>query len=517
MLVEKQTALVAAEDELGAIQKDWQPEQMEMLNNSIRNREKYESLVDYMTAEEACWKEAAVEWKADDARLKEVVGLKAGIAMVSWHLYDEFARELREVRDERDAKQAELLAVSTFCQQFDDMQRQIKGVDVELEWCALYEQWQTEHDRLSQQAFTAACSLWTAWNDSRERVEAELGDVVTRLAELNDFINAFKTWEVVMARIEEQQEMLEKWETWRETMDVLEIEGQKAYLRQGWAVSASSYDDIESKMTMINSVDGWQKRVWSHELNTVDARLAALRERANSLTGEIGELTSLAASMVASSQKDSDYKCVLVGLQETVMRLERFQTVFVGNKTSDGFKSDIYKRNVIPLIENAVNGFLRELDDIQLKITFTNGKFIYNVQDRGCCPAFDHASGYQKFLIGLAMRSTLSSIGAVGQSVKHLFIDEGFVSCDMINLLKVRDILIEVMRIGGYRSVILMSHQEAIREVAQSRIDIERDGGKFSRIRHGRTYPKFKRGTEQLVDHPECKPLKRRGRPPKAK
>ena len=197
--------------------------------------------------------------------------------------------------------------------------------------------------------------------------------------------------------------------------------------------------------------------------------------------------------------------------------MERFQVVFVGNKTTDGFKANIYHHNVIPLIETAVNDFLSELDDIRLKIRFVNGEFIYSVQDRGCCPSFDHASGYQKFLIGLAMRSTLSRIGAVGQSVKHLFIDEGFVSCDTTNLLKVREILVEVMRIGGYRSVILMSHQDAIREVAQSRIDIERDGGKFSYIRHGRTYPKFKRGTEPLPDHPECKPLKRRGRPPKAK
>ena len=379
------------------------------------------------------------------------------------------------------------------------------------------ERWQEEHDQLAKEAFADACNLWTAWNQWHERVKESLAKVVERQLALDEFTKAIGHWSTLMARVEEQQDVLDAWEAWRETADLLELECQKAELRASWASISTTFDDIESKMTLITSVDGWQKRVWGDSLKKIEERLVLLRDRAAVLNGEIGELSSQSASLEASSQKDSDYQQALVGLQETVGRLERFQVVFVGNKTTDGFKANIYHHNVIPLIETAVNDFLSELDDIRLKIRFVNGKFIYSVQDRGCCPSFDHASGYQKFLIGLAMRSTLSRIGAVGQSVKHLFIDEGFVSCDTTNLLKVREILVEVMRIGGYRSVILMSHQDAIREVAQSRIDIERDGGKFSYIRHGRTYPKFKRGTEPLPDHPECKPLKRRGRPPKAK
>jgi ABC-type polysaccharide/polyol phosphate transport system ATPase subunit len=96
-------------------------------------------------------------------------------------------------------------------------------------------------------------------------------------------------------------------------------------------------------------------------------------------------------------------------------------------------------------------------------------------------------------MIGLAMRTALSRIGAAGQSIKHLIIDEGFGCCDSNNIQRAQQIVRELMMRGQYKSIILMSHLDAIRDVSQSSINIKRDSGKFSYIQFGNPPKKYKK------------------------
>jgi len=174
--------------------------------------------------------------------------------------------------------------------------------------------------------------------------------------------------------------------------------------------------------------------------------------------------------------------------------------VFVGDKTvgsstgadtggaevTGGFKAYIYKHDVIPLIEKEVNAFLSTVDSFRLSIDFIKGGFNYSLHDRGSKPTLDNCSGYQKFVVGLAMRIALSRIGAVGQNIKHLFIDEGFVACDIDNIQKVSDILSSMMESNNYKSIMLMSHLDSIRDIAETRVNIGRsEDGETSFIRFG--------------------------------
>ena len=84
------------------------------------------------------------------------------------------------------------------------------------------------------------------------------------------------------------------------------------------------------------------------------------------------------------------------------------------------------------------------------------------------------------------MRLALSRIQAAGHNVKHLFLDEGFVACDASNLQKTAGmlgeilgeilgkILGEILEYGGYRSMILMSHLDTVRDAAHVRIGLRR-------------------------------------------
>lgn len=96
----------------------------------------------------------------------------------------------------------------------------------------------------------------------------------------------------------------------------------------------------------------------------------------------------------------------------------------------------------------------------------------------------------------------------MGQNVRHLFIDEGFTACDVMNIEKVPLLLKSIMTFGAYRSIILMSHLEQVRDAASVRVQIERQGV-FSKIQYGDVYP-------VLVTETQVENAKKRGRPRKA-
>jgi ABC-type Mn2+/Zn2+ transport system ATPase subunit len=88
----------------------------------------------------------------------------------------------------------------------------------------------------------------------------------------------------------------------------------------------------------------------------------------------------------------------------------------------------------------------------------------------------------------------LTRIGAIGQQLKHLLIDEGFTACDSSNIEKVPMFLKSILDYGKYHSILLMSHLESVRECTHTMIHIQREDP-FSYIRFGEDYPSF---TEKL-------------------
>jgi hypothetical protein len=68
----------------------------------------------------------------------------------------------------------------------------------------------------------------------------------------------------------------------------------------------------------------------------------------------------------------------------------------------------------------------------------------------------------------------------------------------------------KMMEYGGYVSIVLMSHLEAIRDAADLSIDITRDG-LFSAVQWGKIYPKLTKITEGVNE------VKKKGRPSKSK
>ena len=84
------------------------------------------------------------------------------------------------------------------------------------------------------------------------------------------------------------------------------------------------------------------------------------------------------------------------------------------------------------------------------------------------------ASGFQKSMIGFAIRISLCQIGATSIKPSQLFIDEGFTACDHDNRSRVGDLLQNLLSHFKYRQLIIVTHLEDINAYAHHHIYITR-------------------------------------------
>jgi len=191
-------------------------------------------------------------------------------------------------------------------------------------------------------------------------------------------------------------------------------------------------------------------------------------------------------------------------------KIKKLDELLMGDKTNgDGYKEWIYKHQVIPLLNNDMNIFLQMFEDFTFEMSYDKNNFIYMLNDRGNKPTLDKSSGYQNFIIGLALRIILTRIGAVGQQLKHLFIDEGFTACDSVNIEKVPILLESILKYGDYHSILIMSHLDSVKDCISNTINIVRKDP-FSFIEHGEKYTEidiYDSNTGNII------PKKQRGRP----
>ena len=485
------------------------------IERQITTRDYYEQNIALMESAISDWTSSEQAWAIEDKRLEELAEITKKISYREWHAYDMWSSMVASVRTKRDEKRAS----ATLIRKFLTEAVIITNKDIattELEACTIYEEWETKYSLLMEAVTTAAYTLWTTWYNLR----ANINERQTVLCQQVQDIEELEQLTLELNTLSKQEDTLTKWENWRSTLDALEHASAVADWKKLWQAYIQEHETNKKMLDAItryddasDTVNTLQNIIWKIDYNEAHDELEGLKIELESIQHQITTLEcrlTECETHAATGRSLSATKAEFLDIHE---RLKVFIETFIGNKFKDGFKTTLYKTKVIPLITGEVNKFLEPIDDIRLKIVVKNMKLVYFAEDRGNMPPFDNCSGYQKFIIGLGMRCALAKIGAVGQSLKHIFMDESFVACDSSNILKVGDILNELIRVGSYKSIMLMSHLDAIREVAYKQINIQRDGGKFSTVQYGKPYPKIKRGARKVGD--VIIPPKARGRPKK--
>lgn len=320
---------------------------------------------------------------------------------------------------------------------------------------------------------------WMIYN----RKEEEHNDLIKNYqlakfyAEKDEWDNNETARELYSVWCKEEQVVLEKLKKYNNSMKKRELD--KLYAEYA---KCKELEDIRK------DYEKFRDMFYSKKLHDADRDLDSYNKEYSKL---VVEKAKLEASIDAYNKHMNAYANIirLEKIYESrLIKIKELDLFFIGDKVnSDGYKEWIYKTQVIPLINSEMNAFLGMFENFKFDMSYTKKNFIYMIEDRGNKPTLDKASGYQNFIICLAFRIILARIGAVGQQLKHLFIDEGFTACDSVNIEKVPKLLKSILTYGEYSSLLLMSHLDSVRECTSIHINIER-ADPFSYIRFPKTF-----------------------------
>lgn len=208
-----------------------------------------------------------------------------------------------------------------------------------------------------------------------------------------------------------------------------------------------------------------------------EASQADVTARMSAARCELAKLVYIREVLVKKRAELADVSRYVEELGSRHGRLARLRAAF------SGIRSHIYTHEILPTIEEHMNRFLSTAVDFRVGVSLAESEkseLRFRLLDRGCSPPLERASGFQKFMVNMAMRATLTRIGAVGDNVAHLFLDEGFVACDAENLARCSKVLRDLAAFGGYESIVLMTHLETVEDAADLRVDILRPAGERS-------------------------------------
>jgi DNA repair exonuclease SbcCD ATPase subunit/DNA repair exonuclease SbcCD nuclease subunit len=362
-----------------------------------------------------------------------------------------------------------------------------------------YEEWFEEFSHVKEQYEGYQWNLYDKWKDNYSKT-------LENKQEWDIFFKTYNDWEDKIKQINDENEQLELLSVWEEEEKIVidklnkyKLSIEKTNTQNIYNTIKKQYDDIKI------DVDKWhtfKKIKDEYELYSSYYAIHKIKEFEPNIQSSKCKMDKEYNVLIKTKQefekqkeyKDTyeKYKDIESILIERYTIIKNLETHFIGDKnTSDGYKEWIYKNKVIPLLNQEMNYFLGSFEEFRFKMIYEKCRFIYLLQDRGNEPTLDKASGYQNFIISLAFRLALTRIGAIGQRLKHLFIDEGFTACDANNIEKIPVLMKNVKDYGRYSSIILMSHLDTVRECSQLTININRNDP-FSYIRYGDKYPVIK-------------------------
>jgi len=336
--------------------------------------------------------------------------------------------------------------------------------------------------------------LWKEWKKEFKSLQTSLTYLTNDIKNIDEFLASYTLISDISSELDKEIELRNKFEIWNKSF-ILNTK-YKTYFEIANKINELQYEiknlDGSQKINteLVNKVKEYVKiedecklleRLILYEtaqktldnINIDEIQLNNLREKIILLQKEKSDTEKYNDKI----QRYTEYYDILVHTRSYINIIEE---LFIGSNSKEtsgdntGYKEWVYKTHVLPLIQSHINSFLGLIDNINLEIIYTNKTFHYVVHDRNNTPNLSMTSGYQRFIIGLALRIAFAKIGAVGQNIKHLFIDEGFVACDIYNLDKVNMILKAIHTYGGYDSIMLMSHLDSIRSAADICIDITR-------------------------------------------
>jgi DNA repair exonuclease SbcCD ATPase subunit len=208
----------------------------------------------------------------------------------------------------------------------------------------------------------------------------------------------------------------------------------------------------------------------------------AERDAVTSLDLKIRELQTKLDGCVSSTLDTFEMTRTLNDIRRKGKAIE-----FLSDKFG-GYRQWLYTQHICPMICDRVNTILSTIcDDRPL---YLEGEWFDKIdtvswwaRDGTSRFPIEKASGFQRFIIGIAMRISFYKSGICRGNYDQLFIDEGFTACDGDNLSKIPDFLRKLLDI--FNSICLVTHLEDLKSCVDHHIPINKDASGLSQISYG--------------------------------
>lgn len=276
-------------------------------------------------------------------------------------------------------------------------------------------------------------------------------------------------------------------------MAELRVEFESAMeLLQGVEESEKISKELAGLVTLYDAYPSWL------EWKQVCAESAAITLRINEL-----EVLSKGSSITGDTQMVNCLQ-LLSSIKSDNLDISYIAEAFTG------YREWLYTHNIGPIIQKKVNGILEMMCEdrpLYLECEWLDkiDTLSWFMRDGESRVIIQKASGFQRFIIGVAMRVAFNQIGFSRIRFSELFIDEGFTACDTDNLERVPEFLRGLL--GFYNTIYLATHLEDLKGCADKQILIRRGDDGLSQIQYG--------NPEMVLEVEEGVKGKKRGRPSK--
>jgi DNA repair exonuclease SbcCD ATPase subunit len=202
----------------------------------------------------------------------------------------------------------------------------------------------------------------------------------------------------------------------------------------------------------------------------------------NSYKKQFNELTAAVQKAIATiavlQEREKDMNDKIREAEELEAKYDAYDA-YLTAVNRDGLPYKLIVE-MLPKLEVAVNDLLNQMVEFTL-VFEADGKNIhmkirYNDEQ---CWALELASGMEKFISSLAIRVALTGVSSLPKS-NFLIIDEGLGTLDRDNLASI-SMLFNMLR-TKFDFIMLISHVDEVRDVADSLVEIRRSADGFSQV-----------------------------------
>jgi DNA repair exonuclease SbcCD ATPase subunit/predicted phosphodiesterase len=237
--------------------------------------------------------------------------------------------------------------------------------------------------------------------------------------------------------------------------------------------------------TLTNDIKAASDRIQTYEDNkeAIENREGLIQEQSDLADQKLlteNELSICEAKIMDFIKQHGGIEQQIVNLQEKKQELEDLRTeyaaydLFMRCTHSNGISYDVVKR-MLPLINEEVSTVLANVTDFDIFFEAEKNKLdIFIKHPKYEARPLEMASGAEKTLAAIAIRIALTNVSTLPKS-DIMIMDEPGTALDAENLEGFMRVM-EMIK-GYYKTVLLITHLDSLKDIADMTIDIERQDG----------------------------------------